>query len=121
MGWRMDLCGLGKDFGGGDAWIVNSGAFVMRGRGAGWWFGRLSWYGAVAVGGRWSIVTGFSLVALVLSVLYGAFWRLYLSPVAKFPGPRLAAVTFWYELYHDVVRGGQYVYEIERMHQKYGR
>jgi hypothetical protein len=64
----------------------------------------------------------FSLViSLILSISYGAFWRLYLSPVAKFPGPKLAAVTFWYEFYHDVVRGGQYVYEVERMHQKYGQ
>ena len=59
--------------------------------------------------------------ALLLYAAYGVFWRLYQSPVAKFPGPRLAAATFWYEFYYDVVKGGQYVYEIERMHQKYGK
>jgi hypothetical protein len=52
--------------------------------------------------------------------LYGAIYRLYLSPVAKFPGPKLAAVTFWYEFYFDVIKHGGYVYEIERMHDKYG-
>jgi hypothetical protein len=26
-------------------------------------------------------------------VLYVAYWRLYLSPIAHFPGPRLAALT----------------------------
>jgi hypothetical protein len=61
------------------------------------------------------------IVAIILFILYGVIWRLYLSPIAKFPGPRLAAVTFWYEFYYDVVRGGQYVYELERMHHKYGK
>jgi hypothetical protein len=59
-------------------------------------------------------------VTVVLFTLYGAFSRLYLSPIAKFPGPKIAAVTFWYEFYFDVVNGGAYVYEIEKMHQKYG-
>src|SRR5436190_5469257 len=46
--------------------------------------------------------------------------RLYLSPVAKFPGPKLAAATFWYEFYYDVVKRGQYTWRIREMHQKYG-
>jgi hypothetical protein len=46
--------------------------------------------------------------------------RLYLSPIAKFPGPRLAALTLWYEFYHDVVRGGQYVFKIDELHEQYG-
>jgi hypothetical protein len=58
--------------------------------------------------------------ATAVYTLYGVVWRLYLSPVAKFPGPRLAALTFWYEFYYDVIKEGAYVYEIERMHQKYG-
>lgn len=35
------------------------------------------------------------LVAAAGYTLYGAYWRLFLSPVAKFPGNKLAAVTFW--------------------------
>ncbi|KFX99303.1 hypothetical protein V490_01849 [Pseudogymnoascus sp. VKM F-3557] len=34
--------------------------------------------------------------------------------------PKLAAVSFWYEFYYDVVQGGQYTFEIGRMHEKYG-
>lgn len=48
------------------------------------------------------------------------FYRLFLSPLAKFPGPKLAAVTGWYELYYDVIKKGKYIYEIEKMHDKYG-
>lgn len=50
-----------------------------------------------------------------------AIYRLYISPIAKFPGPRLAALTFWYEFYHDVVRGGQYVFKINDLHDRYGK
>lgn len=57
---------------------------------------------------------------LVLHVVGGAMYRLYLSPLAKFPGRRLAALTLWYEFYHDYFRRGQYTWEIAEMHEKYG-
>ncbi|KAL4938030.1 hypothetical protein BDV06DRAFT_226372 [Aspergillus oleicola] len=43
--------------------------------------------------------------------------RLYLSPLSKFPGSRLAASTSWYGFYFDYWQNGQYIFEIERMHQ----
>ena len=50
-----------------------------------------------------------------------AIYRLFYSPIANFPGPKLAALTFWYEFYHDVVRKGQYTHVIFQMHEKYGK
>ncbi|KAH8699087.1 benzoate 4-monooxygenase cytochrome P450 [Talaromyces proteolyticus] len=47
-------------------------------------------------------------------------YRLHFSPLAHFPGSKLAAVTTWYEIYYDVILGGRFMWEIERMHQKYG-
>ncbi|KAF3384403.1 Trichodiene oxygenase [Penicillium rolfsii] len=52
----------------------------------------------------------------LLTVIY----RLYVHPLAGFPGPKFAAATFLYEFYYDVVKGGMYIWEIERMHEKYG-
>ena len=65
-------------------------------------------------------ILSYGSLAVLCYTLYGLIWRLYLSPVAKFPGSKLAAATFWYEFYFDVIKGGQYVYEIERMHKQYG-
>ncbi|KAF2458278.1 putative cytochrome P450 [Lineolata rhizophorae] len=49
-----------------------------------------------------------------------SFYRLYLHPLAKFPGYKFTALTHWYEGYYDVVKKGRYVWEFERMHRKYG-
>lgn len=69
----------------------------------------------------------FSLPALLWAILIltiylvgGAVYRLYLSPLAKFPGPKLAALTLWYEFYYDVVKQGRYTWEIAKMHEHYG-
>jgi hypothetical protein len=46
--------------------------------------------------------------------------RLYFHPLAKFPGSKLAAASGWYEFYFDYWLNGKYIFEIERMHKKYG-
>jgi hypothetical protein len=34
-------------------------------------------------------------VFVILYTIYGAIYRLYLSPLSKFPGPKIAALTSW--------------------------
>ncbi|KAI9641437.1 hypothetical protein NHQ30_010244 [Ciborinia camelliae] len=59
-------------------------------------------------------------ISLSLWIIYGAIYRLYFSPIAKFPGSKLAALTLWYEFYFNVIRDGQWIWEIKRMHEEYG-
>ena len=53
-------------------------------------------------------------------LLFIAIYRLFLSPLSKFPGPVLAALTIYYEAYYDIVKGGQYTFKIRELHKKYG-
>lgn len=48
-------------------------------------------------------------------------YRITLHPLAKFPGPKLAAMSFWYEFFYDVwPLRYKYMWNIEEMHKKYG-
>jgi hypothetical protein len=67
-------------------------------------------------------------VLALLILLYVGSWalvyiyRITLHPLAHIPGPKLAGMTFWYEFYYDVYpNGGQYLWQINRLHEKYGR
>ncbi|KAL4901410.1 hypothetical protein BDW74DRAFT_187646 [Aspergillus multicolor] len=62
---------------------------------------------------------------LALFALYCAglaVYRLYLSPIARFPGPKLAALTYWTEVYYELIQGegGQYLFKYREWHEKYG-
>jgi hypothetical protein len=49
-----------------------------------------------------------------------AIYRITLHPLARFPGRRLAAMTYKYEFYFDGVKDGSYIYEIANMHEEFG-
>ena len=71
------------------------------------------------------LVSWSSLVLLILGaftayVVAGLVYRLYLSPLARFPGPKLAASTCWYEFYYDLIKGGRFQRQIGMMHEQYG-
>jgi hypothetical protein len=59
----------------------------------------------------------------ILFLLYAvvlAIYRLYFSPLSRFPGPKFTAASGWYEFYFDVIKHGMFVYTIAEMHEKYG-
>ncbi|RAL66792.1 hypothetical protein DID88_007575 [Monilinia fructigena] len=57
---------------------------------------------------------------VLVQIIYVALWRLFFSPISHIPGPRLAALTSWYEFYYDVIKPGQFVWHIRDLHEKYG-
>ncbi|KAI3390939.1 hypothetical protein diail_8337 [Diaporthe ilicicola] len=64
----------------------------------------------------WRNVVG----VLVIYYITLVFYRLFLHPLARFPGPKLAAISRWYEAYYDLIQGGQYTPKIMEMHKQYG-
>ena len=62
----------------------------------------------------------------ILGALVVSFWialslyRVYISPLSKFPGPKLAAATSWYEGYFNVIQEGVFFKKIQDLHKKYG-
>ena len=49
-----------------------------------------------------------------------AIYRIYLHPLSKFPGPRLAAATHYYAAYVDLWKDGAMVTHLEELHKIYG-
>ena len=69
-----------------------------------------------------SEMLGIAFVAcFVTFISYFVLTRLVFHPLAKFPGPKIAALTRWYELYYDGIHKGKYLFKIEEMHKKYGQ
>ncbi|CBF82038.1 protein CYP58C1 [Aspergillus nidulans FGSC A4] len=65
---------------------------------------------------RWEV----PLLLIISFYLTRTVYRLFFHPLTRFPGPKITAATGLYEFYHDVVRGGKFLWEIEQMHQVYG-
>ena len=63
---------------------------------------------------------GIILVAITGAYAIQGFYRLYFHPLAKIPGPKLTAATSLYEFYYDVICGGRFLFQIEKMHETYG-
>ncbi|KAK8080610.1 hypothetical protein PG997_008428 [Apiospora hydei] len=63
-----------------------------------------------------ALLAGYLVYGLLL-----ALYRLYLHPLAHFPGPKICAVTEWYEFYCYIVKGGQWGNQVQKMHERYGK
>ena len=65
----------------------------------------------------WTVVAAtVSIGWIIATVIY----RLYFHPLARFPGPKLAAVTFLYEQYFDIWKSGAYTFKLKDLHRQYG-
>lgn len=64
----------------------------------------------------WTVWSG-----LLGCAVYLCIYRLYFHPLSRVPGPKLAALTRFYEAYYNVLRhDGQYLFQTEKMHAVYG-
>ncbi|OAQ58690.1 cytochrome P450 oxidoreductase [Pochonia chlamydosporia 170] len=59
-------------------------------------------------------------IVVLLYILKVSVYRLLSHPLAGFPGPKIAALTVWYEFYYDAIQRGRYTFEIQKMHDHYG-
>ena len=50
-----------------------------------------------------------------------ACYRIYFHPISHIPGPKLAAVTYWYQSYYDVwPHWGRFLWKARDLHAQYG-
>lgn len=69
---------------------------------------------------KWSFFLTIAVICIT-GIVSRCFYNLYLHPLRKIPGPKLAAMTSWPDFYYDVVKDGSYVFQIREMHEKYGK
>ena len=60
------------------------------------------------------------LIACIVLLLSRIIYRLFFHPLAAFPGPKLAAITYKYEFYYDGLKQGMYTWKIRDLHEQYG-
>ena len=60
-------------------------------------------------------------LVFVAYALVVAFVRRFMSPLAQFPGPILAALTYYYEAYYDLLHGGggHFTFHVKKLHEQY--
>lgn len=77
----------------------------------------------MAFGGLLALSTVIRLIGVYIA--YSIIRALYnvspFHPLSHIPGPKLAAATWLYECWFDLILGGMYTKEIQRMHEVYGK
>jgi hypothetical protein len=62
-----------------------------------------------------------SFVFVVIYAVTRCIYNLFMHPLRKIPGPKLAGICSIYDFYYDVVKGGTYLWKIREMHDRYGK
>ncbi|WEW56407.1 hypothetical protein PRK78_001850 [Emydomyces testavorans] len=65
---------------------------------------------------RWVLL----LLCVAAWILYQAVRAFYWHPLARFPGPRVAALTRLYKAYVECVAQGSFVHVLEKYHERFG-
>ncbi|KAM0718143.1 hypothetical protein Q7P37_006475 [Cladosporium fusiforme] len=60
------------------------------------------------------------LAALVAYMLKTLIYHVAFDPLRRIPGPFLSAYSYLPEMYYDIWKRGKYIWEIDKMHNKYG-
>lgn len=65
----------------------------------------------------------YAVLAAVLPLWFGgvATYNLYFHPLAKVPGPKLAAITSLYKTYFNATDGSKFYLQIEKLHKEFGK
>jgi hypothetical protein len=50
-----------------------------------------------------------------------AVYRLTLHPLARFPGPFWCRISFLQQCYYEAILKGEFIYEIPKYHERYGK
>ena len=58
---------------------------------------------------------------LTAKLIYTVVYNLFFHPLAKIPGPRIAAATYLYQTYYSIVGGSRYYVRIKELHEIYGK
>jgi hypothetical protein len=72
-----------------------------------------------------TLLTGHSLAVYIpffflAWIVLLVFRRFFLHPLSKFPGPPLAALSPLYKSYYEVIKGGEWLNHVDKLHQVYG-
>jgi len=65
---------------------------------------------------QWIFLLGGAILIFSMRIAY----LLFLHPLAKFPGPKLAAISRAYEFYYDAILRGQLPFQLQKLHNTYG-
>lgn len=81
----------------------------------------MAWLTDAIVDSSLGVKAGAVVSVLLLAGVARVTYRLVFHPLARFPGPKLAAATSLVELYYDHVQKGQLAFKIQGWHAKYGK
>ena len=72
-------------------------------------------YALDATAVAWSIISIFLLTRITEGI-----YNIFFHPLSKFPGPKAAALSEWFQTYHEVIRHHSMVDIFADLHSKYG-